>query len=97
MTNYLELAMDNTPFSKKCEILNDFYMDYANTDRYVEFFLLNDLGIPAALLYMNGGAEITEIGTAFIDETWRALCELLQVDYMGDYPSLEYMIDLNDE
>jgi hypothetical protein len=88
--------MNGTPLSKKCEILHDFYLDYAGTDEYEDFFRLNDLGVPAALLYMNGGAQLTEIGANFVEEAWIAMCELLEVDHLGDYESLEQIAGLDD-
>lgn len=80
--------MDNTPFSKKCEILNDFYMDWSGSEEYDEFISINDLGFPAAALVVNGGAILTDIGQSFVQETWIALCDMLAVDHYGEYTSL---------
>lgn len=89
--------MDSTPFSKKCEILNDFYMDNSGTEEYDDFISMNDLGFPAAVLVMNGGAILTEVGDSFVNQTWIALCELLEVDHMGEYSSIDEMMEMEDE
>ena len=81
--------MDNTPFSKKCEILHDFYMEHSGSDEYEEFISLNDLGFPAAVLVMNGGAVLLDEGERFVEETWQALCEELEIDHHGEYKSLD--------
>lgn len=89
--------MDNTPFSNKVEILNDFYMDYAGSEEYDEFILLNDLGFPAAVLTMMGAVTLTDIGKNHIEETWQALCEMLGVDHMGDYENLYSLMEFANE
>lgn len=85
--------MDSTPFSKKCDIMNDFYMDYAGSEEYDEFISINDFGFPAAALVVNGGAILTDIGQSFVEETWIALCELLGTDHYGQYDSLEELME----
>lgn len=89
--------MDKTPFSNKCEILNDFYMDYSGSDEYGEFIELNDLGIPAAVLSFSGAAILTDIGIKHVEDTWIALCELLEIDYHGEYESLSHMMEFANE
>lgn len=89
--------MDKTSFSKKCEILNDFYMEYSGSDEYDEFISINDLGFPAAVLVMNGSANLTDIGINFVNDTWKAMCEVLEVDHMGEYNSLTEMENMSDE
>lgn len=84
--------MDNTPFSKKCEILNDFYLEYSGSDEFENFIALNDLGFPAAVLVMNGSVILTDVGQNFIEETWQMLCEELEVDHYGEYESLEDLL-----
>jgi hypothetical protein len=86
-----------TPFSKKVEILNDFYIDYSGSGEYDDFIQLNDLGFPAAVLSIMGAATITDIGEGFIEQTWVALCELLVVDHHGEYDSLDDLMEMSDE
>lgn len=89
--------MDSTPFSKKCEILHDFYIANAVDEDWQDFISLHDLGLPAAVLVVNGGATLTDIGIAFVDETWQALCNELGVDHYGNYESLESLISFANE
>lgn len=89
--------MDKTPFSKRVEILHDFYLDYSGSDEYDDFILLNDLGLPAAVLSMMGAVTLTDIGISYVENTWRDFCELIEVDHMGNYNSLSQMLDMEDE
>lgn len=86
--------MDSTPFSKKCEILNDFYMDYAGSDEYDDFITVNDLGFPAAVLSVMGAATLTDIGKYQVEETWVNLCNMIEVDHMGEYDSLSQIMEM---
>ena len=83
--------MDNTPFSSKCEILYDFYMNYS--DEYEEFIDENDIGVPAAVLSYIGAATLTDKGIHSIEETWISLCDILQIDSYGNYPTIEFMME----
>lgn len=85
--------MDSTPFSDRVRLLTDFYMEYSGTDEWSDFFAIQDLGIPAAVLVWNGAATLTDIGTTFVNESWTALCEVLEIDPDGSYDELEDMLD----
>ena len=89
--------MDKTLFSKKVEVLNDFYMDYSGSDQYADFIEIHDLGLPAAVLSFNGSATLTDIGVKHVEETWIDLCELFEIDHHGEYESLESMIEFANE
>jgi hypothetical protein len=72
--------MDNTPFSKRCEILNDWYFildeyDQHKSKYWTDFWSMHDLGF----LVMKSIAEglvlpqhITSNGVIFLDEMWDA-------------------------
>lgn len=89
--------MDSTPFSKKCEILNDFYISNASDEYWHDLITMQDLGFPAAVLAVNGGATLTDIGIGFVEETWQALCNELGVDHYGNYDSLESLLGFANE
>jgi len=89
--------MDKTPFSKKCEIMHDFYMDYSGSEEYADFIELNDLGFPAAVLMFMEAATLTDTGINFVESTWEAMCEMLEIDYLGDYSSLYEMMEFANE
>lgn len=84
--------MDSTPFSKKCKIMHDFYMDYLDSDDYGDFIRTNDLGFPAAVLSVMGAAILSDDGIRFVNDTWYALCEYLEIDYHGNFDSLDELM-----
>jgi len=83
--------MDSTPFSSKCEILYDLYMNYS--DEYEEFIDANDIGVPAAVLSHIGAVTLTDKGIHSIEETWTSLCDILEIDPYGNYPTIEFMME----
>lgn len=89
--------MDKTPFSKKCEILHEFYIEYANSGEYDDFIAINDLGIPGAVLVVNGAATLTDTGIGFVENTWIDFCDLFGVDHMGEYDSFSQILEMEDE
>ena len=95
--------MDNTRFSNRCKILVLF------SDRYVKepwaqgFFTFYSLGLSYAIGYLSEHLTLTDKGMEVVDEAWQSLCELLDIDYHGDYQTLAEMMvfsgaeELNDE
>jgi len=86
-----------TPFSSKCEILNDFYLEYSGSDEYNDFIQINDLGFPAATLFVMGAADLTDVGKSFVDKTWNDFCELFSVDHLGEYSTMTEIMEMSDE
>jgi hypothetical protein len=76
--------MDNTPFSKQCEILNEMYhlsteVEAHKTQYLTQFWQDHDMG----LLVAKGVAErcfnvATPLGLEYLEETWLAF-----IHYMG--------------
>ena len=89
--------MDSTPFSKKCEILHDFYISNAADEYWHDLITMQDLGFPAAVLVVNGGATLTDIGKSFVEETWQALCNELGVDHHGNYEDFISLVEFANE
>lgn len=85
--------MTNTPFSKRVEILNDIYLTQRDTD-LEDFISSNDLGFPAAVLLTLGAVTLTPFGEGYINETFDALCNYLEIDNLGDYDSLENILEI---
>ena len=85
--------MDNTPFSDKVRLLTDLYMEYSGTDEWSDFFVMQDLGVPAAVLAWNGGATLTSVGEGFVNESWKALCRELSIDPDAEYKEIEDMVN----
>lgn len=89
--------MNKTPFSNKCQILRDFYFTNSSDEYWSDFISMHDLGFPAAVLVVNGGATLTDVGISFVEETWQALCDELGLDYHGEYNDLSEMLGFDDE
>jgi hypothetical protein len=58
---------------------------------------MQDLGFPAAVLVVNGGATLTDVGVAFVEETWEALCDELGIDHHGEYDSIASIMEFANE
>ena len=84
--------MAQTLFSDKCIILHDLYINHHDDDDWQEFFAMNDLGIPLAVAVNLGGAIDTEIGRAWIDETFDNLCKALNLEDTG-FDTIDEMMD----
>jgi hypothetical protein len=59
-----------TDFSKKIEILGQFYMRYRDEGEMSDFIEFNDIGLPLAYLTAEGLCEISDDGAKYIAETW---------------------------
>jgi hypothetical protein len=81
--------MTNTPFSKKCRILHDFYFEYRHDEDWAEFFDQYDLGIPLAAAFVMGGMSLEDRGRHWINETFDALVDALDKDLDMEYESLD--------
>ncbi len=86
--------MDKTPFSKKCEIMHEFYINNANDPEWIDFFEVNDLGFPAATLSVLNAATLNAVGMQFVNDTWIELCNTIGIDYHGEYNTLQDIVDL---
>lgn len=82
----------------KCMILEEFSRDFTvgELDRefFSDFVIYNDLGLPLAQSVVYKLADLTEEGTRVIEETWHNLCDLLDLDPLEEYLSLDEMIDI---
>ena len=85
--------MDNTPFSNKCEIIEDFYLSFGRNPDYQAYFLEFDIGVPLAVCVMQDYAVPTDAGKFAIEEAWYGLCGWLDVDPLGYYEDLAEMTD----
>jgi len=82
--------MSSTPFSKKCEILKDFYMEYrdpswAAVSDVHDIIRFYDLGFPAAMLVVDNAATLTDKGMQYVEDTWQGMCEWFGIDYLANY------------
>jgi hypothetical protein len=82
----------------KCDIIEQFMREHMlheafEEDDVEEFINYNDLGIPLAQGVSYGLTNLTSEGQVVVEETWEALCFLLEVDSTEDYESLQDLLD----
>lgn len=82
--------MTNTPFSKKCEILADYVLDYGYENK--DFIEQHDIGFPLAMLVVQGCATPTIAGIGFVEATYDNLCDYLGVSKDIGWDTVEDMI-----
>lgn len=80
-----------TPFSKRCEILSELWMNYRDNEEFEEFIEYNDLGLPMAHLIAEKLVEPTRQGEIYIDETFELLLDVLRIED-EEYDSLSEML-----
>jgi hypothetical protein len=85
-----------TPFSKKCEILGDLWLDYREDETFQDFFEYNDLGVPIAYAVQEKLIEkLTSEGTRIVEESFRLLLAGLSVEDTG-FDSLEDLLEIDE-
>lgn len=89
--------MTNTPFSKKCRILHDFYFEYRGDEDWADFFDQYDLGIPIATAYTMGGIVLEKRAEHWINETFDALLDALDLDLDLEYASLDDVMGTDEQ
>ena len=80
-----------TPFSKRCEILSELWMNHRDDEAFDDFIEYNDLGLPMAHLIAEKLVEPTRQGEIYIDETFDLLLETLRIED-DNYDSLSEML-----
>jgi hypothetical protein len=88
--------LGTTPFSKKCEILGDLWLDHQEDESFQEFFEYNDLGVPIAYAIQTKLIEkLTSEGIRIVEESFRLLLEGLSVEDTG-FDSLEDLLEIDE-
>lgn len=85
-----------TPFSNKCDILGQFWLEYKNDPDFAEFIQYNDLGLPLAYLVSCDIVEYNEKVELFVGETWDLFLSGLEVEDIG-YECLADVFDASGE
>lgn len=83
-----------TPFSKKCEILSDLWIQYRLQDGFQDFFDYNDLGLPLAYAVNNEIVGNTAKSQGVIEETWELLLAALNLQDIG-YSDIAQMFEIS--
>ena len=81
-----------TPFSNKCDILAQLWIDYRKDEAFENFVEYNDLGLPAAFLISEGIVNTTPKAEEYINETFTMLLQSLGIEDSG-WNDLEDLLD----
>ena len=81
----------NIPYSKKCLILSDFWLNYKDEEDFDDFVAYNDIGLPLAFMIAEDIVVSNPVAEVYVNEAWELLCSALNVDSKKDYDSLEDM------
>lgn len=88
--------MTNTPFSKRVEILGDYYANMCEDVGTMSSALMQDhrdtfwICLAANVKYVS----IEPRFHSFVNDAWDVFCEHLGIDKYGDFDSLDNLIDL---
>lgn len=72
-----------TPFSKKCEILANLWIQYRTQEGLKDFFEYNDMGLPLAYAINNEIVGNTAKSQGVIEETWELFLAALNLQDIG--------------
>ena len=80
-----------TPFSKRCEILADVWLNYRDESDFGDFVEYNDLGLPLAYAVSYSMVTPTPSGEAIINESWDLFLAGLETEDVG-FDSLDDLL-----
>lgn len=69
-----------TPYSNKCEILADLWMNYRQDEQFQDFIEYNDLGLPLAYAIANDIVKSSEMAQKFIEESFDVFLAGLEIE-----------------
>ena len=81
----------NTPYSSKCMILSEFWLNYRDEEGFEDFIEYNDLALPLSFAIAENIIESTPVAEIYILEGWELLCNALGLDSKQNYQTLEDM------
>lgn len=86
--------MPSTPYTDKCAILAELWLNYRSDEQFQDFIEYNDLGLPIAYAIANDIVKSTEMAERFVEETFDLL--IAAVDLIDDvgWDSLDDMLDM---
>jgi hypothetical protein len=80
-----------TDYSKKCEILNDLWINHINNEMFYDFIEVNDLGLPMSHFIFEGIVESTPLAQEIVEQSFEDLLELLEIKDVG-FTNLKQMV-----
>lgn len=84
--------MDKTPFTTRCSILSELWMDYRDDTEFQDFFEYADLGLPLAYATAEGIVQKTDLSEGFISEAFNILLAGLDKEDTG-FETLAELLD----
>ena len=81
-----------TPFSNRCSILAELWLEYKNDSDFSDFIEYNDLGLPLAYAISSDIVKVTDIAESFVNETWDLFLEVLGLQDEGFESMADIMI-----
>ena len=85
-----------SPFSNRCFILGELWLNYRDDEQFEDFISYNDLGLPLAYAFANGIAKQTELAERYVNETYELLAQALGVSDTETFDSLDSMLEQSD-
>lgn len=82
----------NTGFSKRCEILSNFWMEFRDEESLQDFIEYNDIGLPLAYCIDMDIVKPTVMAEAYVNECFELLCQALEIPDNKNYESLADML-----
>ena len=77
-----------TPFSNKCDILAQLWVEYKNDGEFADFIEYNDLGLPLAYAIATEIVTSTPKAELFINETFDLLLSALELEGDSGFETL---------
>lgn len=85
-----------TPFSNKCGILADLWLNYRDDPEFIDFYEYNDIGLPLAYMLDNKIVEPNAMAEQFINETFDLFLKGLGTEDTG-FESLDELLGTVEE
>ena len=82
-----------TPYSRKCEILAELWMDYREHESFKELISYGDLAFPIAFAICEGVVDSTKSAEQYIEDAWNLLLEQLDVEDTGAFEEVADVFD----
>lgn len=82
----------STPFSTKCEILAELWLNYRYDEEFSDFIEYADLGLPLAYAIANGIVPQSELADKFVEETFDLLLGAMDLTDVG-FANLDEMFE----
>jgi hypothetical protein len=76
-----------TPFTDKCDILSDVWMNYRDTHLFATFVEHYDLGMPLSHFLSESIVLPTPLAEKYVNETWEKFIEHLGIEEQEDFPA----------